>query len=40
MTAEEQNEIMAQFLDKISSETIEIDADIQEVINENFWDLL
>lgn len=40
MTQEEQNEIIAQFLGKISSETIEIDADIQEVINENFWDLL
>lgn len=40
MTTEEQNEIMAQFLDNILSETIELDADIQEAVDENFWDLL
>lgn len=42
MTKEKENniEILAQFINKITTETVELDAEIKEIIDDNFWDLL
>lgn len=42
MTKDKQNEveILAQFINKLTTETFELDDEIKEIIDDNFWDLL